>query len=296
MTPARPTVSVVVPFAGTAHELSSLLANLAALELATGDELIVADNRADGQPPSGFSAKVVPAHGIHTPAYARNCGAQAAGGDWLVFIDADTRPAPSLIDAYFRPPPDPGTAILAGAVRDIAPRPTLVARHSVARGRLDQQMTMGRACLPYAQTANCAVRRSAFAAAGGFAERARAGEDADLCFRLREIGWAMESRSEARVEHRSRETVPRLARQLVGHGSGAAWLNRRYPGSFPPAPPRELAARIARSVGEAVRAASRREREAAAFAVLDLVALAAFESGRLMPNERRDRLPTDRSG
>jgi mycofactocin glycosyltransferase len=287
MTAPRPTVSVVVPFAGTARELSDLLTNLSALELASDDELIVADNRAGGQSPSGLSARIVPARGIRTPAYARNRGALSAGGDWLVFIDADTRPAPSLIDAYFRPPPDPGTAILAGAVRDIAQRPTLVARHTVARGHLDQEATIGRARWPYAQTANCAVRRSAFVAVGGFAERARAGEDADLCFRLQAMGWAMEPRGEAWVEHRSRETLPGLARQLAGHGSGAAWLNRRYPGSFPPTRPRELAARVARSVEQAVSAVSGSEREAAAFAVLDVVALAAFELGRLVPNQSR---------
>ncbi len=286
MSAARPTVSVVVPFAGTGRELSVLLTNLAALELASGDELIVADNRAGGQSPSGLSARIVPARGIRTPAYARNRGALSAAGDWLVFIDADTRPAPSLIEAYFRPPPDSGTAVLAGAVRDIAPRPTLVARHTVARGHLDQRVTTGRAHWPYAQTVNCAVRRSAFVSVGGFAERARAGEDADLCFRLQARGWAMEPRSEAWVEHRSRETLPGLARQLAGHGSGAAWLNRRYPGSFPPARPRELGVRVARSVDEAVRATFRPEREAAAFAMLDVVALAAFEFGRLMSNER----------
>ena len=37
---------------------------------------------------------------------------------------------------------------------------------------------------PYAQTAHCAVRRSAFEAVGGFREDIRSGGDADLCFRL----------------------------------------------------------------------------------------------------------------
>ncbi len=287
MSAARPTVSVVVPFAGTTEDLSALLAGLAALELEPGDELIVADNRAGGQSPAGFSAKIVPAHGVRTPAYARNTGASRATGDWLVFIDADTCPDPSLIDAYFTPPPAPRTAILAGAIRDTAPRPTLTSRHTVARGHLDQGMTTHEPW-PYAQTANCAVRRSAFASIGGFAEQARAGEDADLCFRLWEVGWAMEERSAAWVEHRSRDTLSGLVRQLAWHGSGAAWLNRRYPGSFPPPSPREFAARLAHSLAQALIAVSRREREAAAFALLDVVAATAFQFGRLLPNQRGD--------
>ena len=149
-------------------------------------------------------------------------------------------------------------------------------------------MTTSREPWPYAQTANCAVRRSAFASIGGFAERARAGEDADLCFRLREVGWTMEERSAAWVEHRSRETLSGLLRQLAWHGSGAAWLNRRYPGSFPPPSPREFAARLARSLGQALMAVSRCEREAAVFALLDFAAAAAFQFGRLLPNQRGD--------
>jgi GT2 family glycosyltransferase len=287
MSAIRPTASVVVPFAGTTQDLSALLATLAALELAPGDELIVADNRVDGQSPSSFSAKIVPARGIRTPAYARNRGALTASGDWLVFIDADTRPAPSLLDAYFTPVPASGTAVLAGEIRDVSARSTLISRHTVARSHLDQQVTMGRERWPYAQTANCAVRRSAFASVGGFVERARAGEDADLCFRLRDMGWAMEERSGAWVEHRSRETLSGFVDQLAWHGSGTAWLNRRYPGSFPPPSPSGLARRVAHSLGEALTAARRREREAAAFALLDVVAAAAFQFGRLLPNQRR---------
>src|SRR5689334_3506194 len=274
MTASRPTVSVVVPFAGTTQDLSLLLAALAALELAPGDELIVADNRADGQLVSGSAAKIVPARGIRTPGFARNCGALSATGEWFVFIDADTRPTPSLLDAYFAPSPASGTAILAGGIRDMALRPTLTSRHRVARGHLDQRVTMDRARWRYAQTANCAVRRSAFASIGGFAERARAGEDADLCFRLQDLGWAMEERRDAWVEHRSRETLSGLVRQLASHGSGAAWLDRRYPGSFPPPSPGEFAARTVHDLGEALSAASRGERTAAGFALLDVLGAA----------------------
>jgi hypothetical protein len=82
MTGPRPTVSVVVPFAGTARELSTLLTNLSVLELASDDELIVADNRAVGQSPSALSARIVPARGIRTPASrasAERCRLPATG-------------------------------------------------------------------------------------------------------------------------------------------------------------------------------------------------------------------------
>ncbi len=140
---------------------------------------------------------------------------------------------------------------------------------------------------PYAQTANCAVRRAAFEQVSGFTEEIRAGEDADLCFRLQRAGWLLEARPHATVEHRGREAVRGLIGQLAGHGSGAAWLQRRYPGSFPPSSARALTGRIARSAQSALTALARGEREQATCAVLDILTACAFELGRLLPNRAR---------
>jgi GT2 family glycosyltransferase len=131
------------------------------------------------------------------------------------------------------------------------------------------------------------VLRSAFIEVGGFAEALRAGEDADLCFRLERAGWRLESRPRASVAHRSRETVAALLGQLARHGSGAAWLNHAYPGSFPPPAPLSLARRLAHSAIGALRAVARGQREAAGFALLDIAGACAFELGRLLPNRAR---------
>ena len=148
-------------------------------------------------------------------------------------------------------------------------------------------MTLGRAGSPYAQTANCAVRRAAFTKVGGFAEDARAGEDADLCFRIAQAGWKLEGRPDARVQHRSRESLTALLRQLARHGSGAAWLNRRYPGTFAPPRPGQLAARLARHLGRAALAVCRRDRRGTESALLEFAEACAFEAGRLLPNRAR---------
>lgn len=287
MSELRPSVSVVVPFAGDAEELTRLIGALQALQLRAGDELIIADNRAGAEPAEHPKVSLIAASGVRTPAFARNVGARAASGEWLVFIDADTTPAPSLIEDYFEPEAAPETAVLAGWVIDVPGRPTLTSRHGAARRRMSQLATLERAQRPYAQTANCAVRRRAFEQVGGFAEEARAGEDADLCFRLQDAGWRIEQRRGAAVEHRSRDTALALVRQLLRHGSGAAWLNRRYPGTFPPVRPSELARRVAHSGREAIVGAAHGDRDAAAFALLDLSATCAFELGRLLPNRPR---------
>jgi GT2 family glycosyltransferase len=298
----RPSVSLIVPFAGSAADLEQLKRELPFLTRTDRDEVIIADNRrgtptpdANGSAYTDSSAvRVCAARGPSTPAFARNCGARVATGEWLVFIDADTRPAPSLLDDYFNPPPDPQTAILAGTIDDVADKDALVARHGVARGRMNQQTTLDRAGRSYAQTANCAVRRSAFEAVGGFEPLARAGEDADLCFRLQRAGWRLEPRERAVVAHRSRDSLGSWLLQLARHGSGAAWLNRRW-GEFAPPRPRQLGARLARSLAAAARALARGDREAAAFALLDLAGACAFELGRLGRN-RAPRFPAPPAG
>jgi GT2 family glycosyltransferase len=274
---------VIVPFAGTSDQLTDLLEELTRLRLSQGDELIVADNRAGARPGRHGPIRVEGAVGIRTPAFARNRAARTSHGEWLVFIDADTRPAPSLLDDYFTPDPKGGTGVLAGAIHDVAASASAVATYSAARGHMSQETTLRRAWA-YAQTANCAVRRSAFEQVGGFVETARAGEDADLCFRLSRAGWAIEERPAAVVEHRARATLGSLVGQLVRHGSGAAWVERRFPGSFPAPSPLQLIRRFGRDARTA--AGSARDRAAAEAALLDLVGGLAFELGRLLPNRR----------
>lgn len=282
----RPSVSVIVPFAGSAAELERLAADLRSLDSRPDDELIVADNRHPTAPPLQASGiRIERADQTPGPAPARNRGAAAAHGDWLLFIDADTHPLPDLLGAYFDPAPAPTTAILAGAVTDVVVRSTVVARHDVARRRMSQDMTLRRGS-PYAQTANCAVLRSAFESVGGFDEQAR-GEDADLCFRLFAAGWQLEERPAARVEHCARETFPDWLSQQVRHGRGAGWLNRRYPGEFPARGWRFLANRLVHLGSEAAGLLLRGRWEEARFTMLDLIRIWAFELGRLTPNRPR---------
>jgi hypothetical protein len=278
----RPTVSLIVPFAGPESSLRRLRKGLERVPRRRGDELIISDNRA---------------HPIHTPAYARNQGAEQATGEWLVFIDADTVPEPGLLEAYFDPPPGPATAVLAGGIVDRAePGSGLVARYVVARGQMSHATTLQRAGRGYAQTANCAIRREALMVVGGFAEHARAGEDADLCLRLLASGWELEERPAALVAHLARPTLGAWLGQLVRHGSGAAWLNRRWPGEFPAAGPAGLGRRLASHARQAIIGGLHGQWEQAGFAALDLVGACAFELGRLVPNTRGRVWPAGRAG
>lgn len=282
-------MDVVVPFRGTAAEREALRAALADLQLRPGDSLVVVDNT-PGAVASGGPVRVHAAAEVATPGYARNRGAGLGDAPWILFLDADVTPEPALLELYFQPPPQEGTALLAGGLRD---EPAGRESPAVVRyAHLSQAMSQDNTLRfgpewGFAKTANAAFRRAAFDAVGGFRDSIRAGEDADLTYRLRAAGWGLERREGAAVVHASRRTPRALGAQWLGFGSAGAWLDRTYPGSFPARRRPGLmwwALRFAaRGLVEARR---RRNRDMALRAVLEPLEQLSYEFGRSLPNER----------
>ncbi len=282
-------VDVVVPFAGSDAELRALLRTLDALELSDHDTLTVVDNRPAGAPPVD-DPRVTAAPERQSSYFARNRGAACGSADWLLFIDADVEPPPGLVDAYFADPPGDGDGVRAGAVVDEPldrdGHHPLAARYAMLRGSMSQDNTLAGGARPYAQTANCAVRRAAFEAVGGFRDDIRSGGDADLCFRLDDAGWGTVPRPGAAVVHRSRRTLARMLRQRARHGSGAAWLARQHPGTFE----RDsswvgLAKWTLESEARAAASLARGRRDDAVLAAIDPLSEWAFQLGRFARNE-----------
>jgi mycofactocin glycosyltransferase len=285
----RPTVDVVVPFAGSGDELAATLARLEELRLGAGDWVVVADNRPDARDRRLGGIEVVAAAGERSPGFARNRGAAAGSGEWLVFLDADVVPGEELLDRYFDPPPGERTAVLAGGLRS-APLDSgapAAARYAAEHRFLDAGHALDLGRWAFAQTANCAVRRAAFVEVGGFREGIRAGEDADLCWRLAAAGWKLEPRAEAAALHLPRSTTRALLGQMYVHGAAATWLERSWPGSMPARSRPGLALHGARRVAAGLGALARGDRDAASLQLLDAAVIAAYETGRLRSNRPR---------
>jgi GT2 family glycosyltransferase len=286
-------VDVVIPFRGSPDELQALLAAAERIALSDGDTLSVVDNGPGAEPgvqplPRAGARLVIDGR---TPSsyYARNRGAEGGSGEWILFIDADVTAPADLLERYFDADADERVAVLTGAVQDEVSAPLgwrrPAARYTHLKAAMSQSNTLRPGPWGYAQTANCAVRRSAFEAVGGFTEDVRSGGDADLCFRLRAAGWELVARENARVVHRNRPTLRALLRQRARHGSGAAWLNRRYPGSFPPRLSAGTVLWSARQGAAALRALLvDRDGDRAILLGVEVLAHWAFELGRLVPN------------
>jgi GT2 family glycosyltransferase len=288
----RPRVDVVVPFAGSDRDLGAAVARLAALELRSGDSIALVDNRSSAPGVRRIGpVTVLGAPERRSSYFARNRGAGAGDAEWIVFLDADVIPPPDLLDRFFDPTPRARTAVLAGGLVDSAPRAGeragMAVRWGVHRSTMSQVNTLG-GRWGFAQTASCAVRRTAFEGVGGFRDDIRSAGDADLCYRLRGGGWEIESREAAESVHISRPTLRKLARQRLRHGSGSAWLDREYPGSAPghgnwPG----LLKWTLQSAGRTGVDALLGRREIATIAFVDLLVLWAAELGRLLPNRVR---------
>jgi hypothetical protein len=283
---------VVVPFAGPLESLEQLSEGLSRLQLRPGDSVLIVDNTPGREGASRSDRAGVPVLGaseLRTPGYARNRGAASGSADWLVFLDADTEPAADLLDRYFDPAPGARTGVLGGGVLD-EPVPEggpPAARYAYIRGAMSQDDTFRFGEWGFPKTANAAFRRAAFEAAGGFREDVRTAEDADLSYRLRAAGWAIERREGAIVTHRSRQTLRSFVVQRALYGAGGAWLERQYPGSFPARRRPGLIWWAMRTATRGLAAAARSGgRDRALWAVFEPLEAVAWELGRSLPNER----------
>ena len=276
-------MSVVVPFRGDRAAAERLCVALGCLVLQPGDEVIVADNTGDGTAGGLVDdrVRVVRATRERSSYHARNEGAHAAGGEWILFLDADCRPEPNLLDAYFAQPIPHGCGAAAGQILGEPGQRSLVARYARSRRLFDHAEGLIRADGGGAAAGNLLVRGAAFRAIGGFTEGIRSGGDLDLCRRLQAAGWRLEFRPDALVHHRHRASLPSLLGAIARYGAGARWLNERYPGSSPPWPLRLGLLNAARDVAARLR---ERQVEEAAFRSVDGVALVAHRVGYVTHN------------
>lgn len=192
----RPYLSVIVPAYNCAPALARALAALSASDLPRADwELIVADDGSTDDTPrvaERFADRIVRVPGgPKGPARARNDGAEEAGGEVLVFIDADVCVAPQTLRqfaALFRARPALGAAF--GAYDLVPDAPGVVSQYRNLLHHYVHSRSPGPATTFWAGCG--AVRRTAFVAAGGF-DAVRYPrpqiEDIELGYRLTALGF-----------------------------------------------------------------------------------------------------------
>lgn len=181
-----PDISIIVPAFNEEKLLGASLravqaAAIAFAEAALEWELVVCDNNSSDRTAEiarAAGAKVV-VEPINQIGRARNTGAAAASGEWLLFIDADSRPSRELLNdvaALARR----SDVLLAGTTvkldeASLGPRMVCGVWNLASRIR---RLVAGSFIL---------VRASAFREVGGFDLKFFAGEELDLALRLQRI-------------------------------------------------------------------------------------------------------------
>lgn len=181
----RPRYSVVVP---AFDEEVLLPGTLAALREAMAavphpGEVVVCDNNSKDRTPE--VARAAGARVVHEPenqiARARNAGARSARGEWLVFVDADTRVPPALLRQALALLEE-GRACGGGArIRFEGDTGRIGRSITAAWDRISRTFRLAAGSFVF-------VRRDAFDAVGGFPETVYAGEEVWLSLALKRWG------------------------------------------------------------------------------------------------------------
>jgi GT2 family glycosyltransferase len=183
--------SFIVPFHRDLPSLARCLEGLTPLP-ADSELIVVADGATDDCRPlaSRHHARLLLVPGPSGPAVARNAAAATAGGDVLVFIDADVVVSRSglnrLAEVFVE---QPRTAAVFGAYDDRPADPGFVSQYKNLSHCFIHRTAAAEARTFWAGFG--AVRGEAFRRVGGFDERfARPSvEDIDLGYRLTEAGY-----------------------------------------------------------------------------------------------------------
>lgn len=237
-----PGVSVVVPVRGRVAVTELMLASVraAAARCPEPVEVLLVDD--SGPEEAARHREQCERHGaryLRGPRHVgakRNLGARHASHDLLLFLDSDCRVSPGLLRRYVKTiRMATGTAGLVSPTVVVA-SPTAVSR-IMRRSPLlhgDPKRPTAGDELEWAAASNLLLRRTAFEAVGGFAERSptvAAGEDVDLGIRLTRRGFTLRAEPDAEVvqDRPGPESVSSVWRTLYRRGRSERWLAMTHP-------------------------------------------------------------------
>lgn len=228
-----PLVSIVVIGRNEGERLVRCLESIAAI--APGPfrtETIYVDSAStDGSPAraAALGARVIEIRPLRPcAAVGRNAGWEAAQGEFILFLDGDTILHPAFIERALQEMNEPATAVVWGHRRELAPGQSLYVRV------LDLDWIY-----PAGPSEFCGgdalMRRAVLEQVGGFDEQLIAGEEPDLCRRMRAHGHRIEHIDAPMTRHdlAIRSLGPYWKRAFRA-GYAYADVARRFAGSTDP--------------------------------------------------------------
>jgi glycosyltransferase involved in cell wall biosynthesis len=233
-TPVAPRFSVVVPTFDRRESLERCLAALAAQDLGRDAFEVVVVDDGGASSPRDVVARFRDALDVRLleqsnagPAAARNAGAAAARGQYLVFTDDDCRPEPGWLSSLAESTAAfPGRAV-GGRVDNALSDGLYSSASQLLIEFLYAYYNVVGAGSRFFITSNLALPAARFRELGGFDVTfpLAAAEDRDLCDRWLEHGNEMVYADDAVVRHAHALDLPSFCRQHFNYGRGAHHLH-----------------------------------------------------------------------
>lgn len=244
ITPLAPAVSIIVCTYCGKDRIGPCLDSLLDC-VAEGDEIFVVDDGSWDGTADHLKAVYPSVHVVTTShgglSRARNLGAAASGCPWLVFVDDDcvvpSAWLPALRRAMSAWPAPAGRGTLEWAALggpNVAPaagdwRAAVVAACPGAASHVMVDDTEAE----HLPGCNLAIRTEVFREIGGFDPRFHtAGDDVDLCWRLRQRGYRIGFVPGAALWHHRRATLRGYLKQQWGYGRAERLLRLVHPQQF----------------------------------------------------------------
>jgi len=232
-----PQVSVIIPVKDRPIDLRNCLDSLAQLDYPNEllEIIVVDDGSIDSTPDVAveLGARLVESGSVGGgPAAARNKGAAAASGEILAFIDSDCTAEPHWLQELLPVFAEAEIAAVGGWV-DGMHHGSSLDRYEAVMSSLNlgrREMTGGAGGDTfYLPSCNLLVRKTAFAAAGGFRSDLQVGEDVDLTWRLRDAGWKIQYLPCGTVYHAHRSRLWPFMKRRFDYGTSEGLLQQLHP-------------------------------------------------------------------
>ncbi len=230
-TPSEPRYSVVVPAFNSARTLPRTLIALERQTVADSMEVIVVDDGSTDDTASlaeEAGARVIrqPNRG---PAVARNAGAKAARGEFILFTDADCAPATDFVERLVTALEARAADAGQGAYQTF--QMSLVARFAQVEFEERYRIMQRYETIDLVATYAAAFRRDAFFAFDGFDESfpAANNEDTELSYRMAAANRRLVFAPEAVVRHLHPDSLRRYLRVKYWRGYWRMVVYRKFP-------------------------------------------------------------------
>jgi len=228
-----PRLSVIVCSHNGEHTLPDCLEGLLELEYPDFEVIVVDDGSTDS------TADIVREYGFRLIttenlglSNARNVGMQAASGEIIAYLDDDARPDPhwlTYLAATFLSTEHAGV----GGPNITHPSDGPIAESvGKAPGNPIHVLLSDREA-EHIPGCNMAFRKAYLEEIGAFDTRFRvAGDDVDICWRLRQRGWSLGFSPAAVVWHHRRNSIRAYWKQQRGYGKAEALLKEKWPEKY----------------------------------------------------------------